>query len=138
MQVISFNFTKISAERLKLDKKIMMKGDMKINTDISFSTIEKEKFEVIGEDIIKAKFTFSVNHEPDIAKMVLEGFLILRMDKKQMDELLKAWKSKKIPEQTNLGLLNFVMQKCNLKALQLEEELNLPPHFSMPRISKKN
>jgi len=30
------------------------------------------------------------------------------------------------------------MAKCNIKALQLEDELNLPTHIRLPRLAKEN
>jgi len=32
-------------------------------------------------------------------------------------------------------LFNFIMNKCNIKALYLEDEMGLPLHIPLPKIS---
>jgi hypothetical protein len=36
-----------------------------------------------------------------------------------------------------LGIFNFIMVKCNVKALYLEDEMNMPLHVPMPRLTKE-
>ena len=49
--------------------------------------------------------------------------------------LKKDWKKKKFNHPVKLPLFNFIMEKCNLKALQLEEEVSLPFHIPMPKLA---
>ena len=44
---------------------------------------------------------------------------------------------KKIPEKFKEIIFNSIFRKCNLKALQFEEELNLPPHLPLPSFKIK-
>lgn len=111
--------------------------EKKVTTNIEFSDVQKEKFDLLSEDVVRVHFSSTISYEPKLASISFTGFLVLKLDKKQMAELLKSWKDKKIPPEMNLSLLNLVLQKSTIKALQLEEELNLQPHFGLPRISKK-
>jgi len=45
------------------------------------------------------------------------------------------WKNKKISDDIRMPLFNMILTKCNLKALQFEEEFALPTHVPMPRLS---
>ncbi len=137
MQIIGFNFTKISAERFEMPKRGPSVQEKKVTTNIEFSDVQKEKFDLLSEDVVRVHFSSTISYEPKLASISFTGFLVLKLDKKQMAELLKSWKDKKIPPEMNLSLLNLVLQKSTIKALQLEEELNLQPHFGLPRISKK-
>ncbi len=130
MQIIGFNLTKILVER---EEKFDGKLEVKQNIDIS--NVSKEKVPFSDGDAIKIKFNYNVTYDPDFAKLNLEGYLILMVDKEETKKFLKSWKDKKLPEETKVSLFNFIMSKCNIKALNLEDELNLPLHVPMPRIN---
>jgi len=130
MQIIGFNLTKILVER---EEKIEGKLEVKQNIDIS--DVSKEKIPFSEGEAIKIKFNFTVTYDPDFAKLNLEGYLILMVDKDEIKKFLKSWKNKKLPDETKVSLFNFIMGKCNIKALNLEDELNLPLHVPMPRIN---
>lgn len=130
MQIIGFNLTKILVER---EEKIEGKLEVKQNIDIS--DVSKEKIPFSEGDAIRIKFNFTVTYDPDFAKLNLEGYLILMVDKDEIKKFLKSWKNKKLPDESKVSLFNFIMGKCNIKALNLEDELNLPLHVPMPRIN---
>jgi hypothetical protein len=60
------------------------------------------------------------------------GNLIISIESKESKEVLKQWKDKKLPEEFRLNIFNVILKKVSLKALQFEEELNLPPHIPLP------
>ena len=37
----------------------------------------------------------------------------------------------------DIGLVNTILAKCNVKALSLEQEVNLPPHMNLPKVGQK-
>lgn len=135
MRVVGFNFTKISIENLKQ----VTKG-FKINTEIDVPEIKSANLKVspfkTKDELIEAKFIYSVNYEPDFAKVRLEGNILFSIDPKVAKAILKQWKSKKMPEDFRLLLFNVIMRKSTLKALYLEDELNLPLHTPMPSFKK--
>lgn len=131
MQVIGFNFEKISAELKK-----PIKGKIEIKSDIDVKSIEPEKVDLIKDkDILKFKFSFHVDYSPDLAQLKFDGFIIAIVEKDKVKEILKKWKDKKIGEEVRLPIFNLIMTRCSLKALQLEEELGLPTHIPMPKFS---
>ncbi len=130
MQVIGFSFEKISVERKKAPQ-----GKVEINSNINIKSIGPEKIELIKDkDVLKFNFEFSVNYTPDIARVLFEGFILAIIKKEKVKEILKKWKAKKISEEFKLPLFNLILTKCNLKALQFEEELGLPTHVPLPRL----
>ncbi len=132
MRIIGFNFKKIEAERKK-----DLKGKLEIKSNLQIDDIEKDKIEVAGE-ILKFHFDFSIRYEPNFAELSFKGVVLVIPDKlEDIKNILKDWKKKKISEETKIFVLNFVMSKCNLKALQLEEDFSLPSHIPLPRISKQ-
>ena len=130
MQVIGFNFEKIKAERKK-----DIKGNLEIKSNIELKEVTQEKLELVKDkDVIKFSFLFSVNYKPDFADIILEGFVLVILEKEKIKEVLKRWKDKKVPDDIRLPLFNLILTKCNLKALQFEEEFGLPTHIPMPRL----
>ena len=54
---------------------------------------------------------------------------------KGMKGLQVGWnKDKKMPENFRMTLFNLILRKSSLKALQLEEEMNLPTHIQLPTL----
>lgn len=136
MRIIGLNFTKILAEKSP-DFKLA-----EINTNIEFEDIAKEDVGLPKEDSesLKITFKFSVNYSDKEKKdskkgeVVFQGNILLLASKEESKELLKSWKKKELPDQFRISLFNFLLQKCSLRALQLEEEIGLPLHFPLPQL----
>ena len=138
MKILGFNFTKMNIEKISdnLD-------NLKITTGIDISDMNEVKSDLFKskEELIGVKFKYSINYEKDIARIDFEGNLVLLTDEKEAKEVLAQWKEKKIPEAFKLNLFNIILKKSSLKALQFEEEFNLPPHIPLPSFKpaeKKN
>ncbi|MEK6875406.1 MAG: hypothetical protein AABX30_01865 [Nanoarchaeota archaeon] len=132
MKIISFNLTKLSAERFSnLNEKL------KINTNIDIFSIKNADVAILDEkeNIVEIDFNYIIDYDPKIAIIDFKGKIWASLDKKQKKQLLDGWKDKKILDEIRIPLLNFIFQKSNIRALQLEEELGLPLHLPMPRLS---
>jgi hypothetical protein len=132
MRIIGFNLSKVSVER-----KEKLEGKLEIKQNIDIKEVEKDKIPISNEEVFKIKFRFNVDYGNDFAKLELEGTVVLLPEKQEGKKFLTAWKDKQIPEEFRAPLFNFIMTKCNLKALTLEDELGLPLHLPMPKISPK-
>jgi hypothetical protein len=135
MKVIGFNIEEVVGKKA---------ADLKrynINTDVTFSNVEKAKLDVLKDnETIKVGFKFLVsykdaeNKEEKSNEISILGSLLLMVDKELSKEFLKSWKNKEIPKDKMITLYNFVLRKCSVRALQLEEDLNLQPHIPFPQI----
>jgi len=128
MKILGFNLNKINAEKLKETRE-----GIKINTSIDILDIKEAKSELLNtpEKILGVNFNVFIIYEPEIAKITFSGGLLLTLEKKPFDEVIKKWKEKQLPEDFRMDLFNFILTKSNIKALQLEEELNLPYHIPL-------
>jgi len=131
MKILGFNLTKINVEKFK-DKV----ENLKINTQIDVAEISEVKsdFFKTKEEILAVKFTYGLNYEPEFAKLEFSGNIVLSLDSKTARNVLKQWKDKKMPEDFRLPLFNIILRKSSLKALQLEEDMNLPIHMQLPSL----
>lgn len=133
MRVIGFNFTKISAEKLKDSQ-----SKISIKTGVDIKDIKEIKDSVIKlkEDILEVEFAYNVDYVPDFAKVNLKGKMIVSLDDKASKEVLKQWKKQDLPEDFRLFIINVAIKKSSLKALSLEEEIGLPLHIPLPSVRK--
>lgn len=136
MKVIGFNIESISGRKSEELKRF------NINTDVTFNNVEKSKLDVLKDgETLKVGFKFLVNYKDADNKteevkneISILGSLLIMVDKELSKEFLKSWKNKEIPKDKMIGLYNFVLRKCSVRALQLEEDLNLQPHIPFPQV----
>ena len=133
MKIIGFNFDKIHIEKISDTRK-----DLKINTNVDITDVKssKQKLFQTKEEVIEIKFSYEVDYSPDIAKISLSGHVVLLIDSKTAKNFVKEWKNKKLPEEHRLIIFNVIMKKSNLKAIQLEDEMNLTLHISLPSVKE--
>ncbi|MHA1659080.1 MAG: hypothetical protein ACTSUT_08175 [Promethearchaeota archaeon] len=134
MRLVGFNFNKINIEKSSDNFK-----DLKINTNIHISDIKE-----IQQDLFKSKeeflgidFEFTIDYQQDIAKLEFKGKILIAIEQKKAKEILKNWKDKKIDEDFKIVIFNIILKKSNIKAIQLEDDMNLPTHITLPTIRKK-
>lgn len=132
MRIIGFGIKKLLAE-----KNDVKNPQMTLNQNINIKDVSKDKLEVTNEDLININFVFEVAYSDKFGKVEIEGNVVILPDKDELKDFLKFQKEKSIPEQFRAPLFNFILSKCNIKALSLEDELNLPYHVQMPKIGLK-
>ena len=135
MKVVGFNLSKISAEK----KENFSSG--KIHSNIELLDLKKDEIEFLKEASglnVKFKHTIDYHQNDDddnkLAEIQFEGALILTLPSNEADEILEKWKDKKLPLEFKTPLYNFILKRCTLKAVQLQDELNVPTHIKMPAI----
>lgn len=134
MQIIGFNFTKISIE-----KQEKLEGKLDLKQNINIDSIEKDKISISNQEVLNTQFTFSIDYNNgDFAKVEIKGKIIILPDKNELKSILDSWKKKDISNDFKLFIFNFILSKCNIKSLQLEDELNLPFHIQLPKLNAKS
>lgn len=130
MRIIGFNLTKILAE-----KQEKAKEKIQIDQNINIKNISEEKIPISEESALKVSFNLSIVYSDGYAKIEFEGSVLVLVDKNELKKFLDSWKDKKIPEKERIPIFNFIMSKCNIKSLVLEDEMALPLHLPLPRLS---
>ena len=130
--IVGFGFTKLSAER-----KEAAKGKIDINNNVTIKNVEEAdiSFGSNKQNVIKFIFEFTSKYEPNVGMILFEGELLYMEDPKKTKEILTSWKKdKKVPKELMAGLLNTILTKCNIQALILSQEINLPAPIPMPKV----
>jgi hypothetical protein len=135
MTVIGFSFTKMLVE-----KNNPVKGKVSINNNVGIKSLEESKLNIdSSRRALKLEFEFSSTYEPNIGKIHFDGEVIYLVDKDKAEEAIKNWKkNKKIEKDMMTNVLNNVLVKCNIQALILSKDMNLPPPIPLPKVGDKN
>lgn len=135
MAIIGFNFKKITAERKNYDQGAIstsLKLDIKEITPIKDSPFK-------DKEVFSFDFYFGIKYlqnKKEIAEVTFEGSVLYLADKDTAKMIKDQWKDKKLDDNLKTAILNTIMTKCNVKALDLEENLNLPFHLRLPHLQK--
>ena len=139
MPIVGYNLTNIQAQKLRpLDAK---DKDIKIQSKLGILDVKEEKLPTgkTKTDGLRFDFEFKLDYQPDIAKIAIEGFIYYLDDQASLKEITKKWsKEKNVPVDIKAIILNTVVLKASIKALQLEQEVNLPPHMQFPSLKPAN
>jgi hypothetical protein len=134
MRLVSFNFTKINSEKIKSD----LEG-MKVNSSINIGSIEEPKDAPKSKEaFLLIKWNYLIDYEPNIANFDFAGSLIVSEESKKVKKILKDWEDKKLEPEVNMSILNVIMKKVSIKALQMEDDYGLPSHFKFPSLKINN
>ena len=131
MQIVGFSLSKIVIER-----KEDVKGKFKVTSKIDLKDAKEEKIKLVeGKDVVKIDFEYSIGYEPKLAELFFKGFVLIMADPKDAKQIIEDYKKKKnMNADLKIRVLNTIFHKCNLKALELEEDFNLPTHIRLPTI----
>ena len=131
--IVGFGFTKLSAEKGE-----PAKGKIDINNNVSIKDVQEDNFS-LGKDkqqnVLRFIFEFTSKYEPKIGSILFEGDLLYMEEPKRAKEIIGDWKkNKKLPKEMMAGLLNTILTKCNVQALILSQQVNLPPPIPLPKV----
>ena len=136
MKLLGFNLTKIGIEKTKDVVK-----DLKIENKVDISEIKEVNQDILKskDEVLAVKFTYIIDYSPGIAKVHMEGSILVSVESKVAKEVLKGWtsKDKNLPEEFRATIFNIIFRKAGLKAMELEDDMGLPLHIQMPSIRKK-
>jgi hypothetical protein len=144
MQILRFNFSKISAERFP-----DFKGKPKITTNVDFSNFDKQKNDLIkDQEIYKIDFKLVINYSDQeekesgkdkkspskLGEVTFQGHTLIGLSKDDPKDILKSFKKNEIPITVREFFLNLILSKCAAKALDLEDQIHLPYHIPLPKV----
>jgi len=132
MTIVSFNFTKIEAE-----KKEVSKGKLNISNNVTIQKVEEKDLSLGSQKqkVLCFTFEFTSKYEPNAGNIKLVGNVLYMENSKKVKEILDDWKNdKKLPKDIMTKILNVVLNKSNVQALILSDQVNLPPPVPLPKV----
>jgi hypothetical protein len=133
MAIVGFNFTKILLERGE-----KFSGNLSIKNNVAVKSVDEKDFNV-GKSTQKGivfKVEYTAKYEPDAATISIAGEVLFLTEPKKIKTIVSGWKDgQKIEPELMQQVLNAALNKCNIKALILSQDLNLPPPIPLPRVN---
>ncbi|MBW3011900.1 hypothetical protein KY311_01830 [Candidatus Woesearchaeota archaeon] len=132
MALVGFNFLKISGERTG-----ELKGKINVNNNVILRKIQKSALGLnLGTDQgIEVGFEFSSKYSPEVGQIVMTGNILLLEKKDVAETILSTWeKEKKLPPRLMQQVFSTILRKCNIKALNMAEDLGLPSPIKLPDV----
>ncbi|MCK4589838.1 MAG: hypothetical protein KAT77_05310 [Nanoarchaeota archaeon] len=134
MAIIGVNITKIDAER-----KDPQGGKISINNNISITNVEEKDLSLgsAKQKGLKFIFLFKCDYVPDVGRINLEGNVMFLAPAEKVKDVLESWKkNKNVPAEMMEPILNAALNKCNIEAIKLSQDINLPTPVPMPRLQR--
>jgi len=132
MVVIGFNFTKLLGEKTAPTKgKINIRNNVVV-TDVEESSLALEK----NKKALNVLFRFNSTYDPEIAQIIIEGNVLFMEDDKKTDALFAEWKKdRRMSRDVMTEIINTILARCNIQALIMSRDLNLPTPIPLPKIT---
>tara|TARA_Y100000310_G_C20653814_1_gene800908 strand:+ start:433 stop:873 length:441 start_codon:yes stop_codon:yes gene_type:complete len=131
--IVGFNFNKINIER----KKKLVKG-MKVKYNMDITKVSEQDYPAPSpqQGILNFDFNFTVGYGENIADLAIHGTVSYMIPKEEMKKVMELWnKTKKLPKEISVPIINLILDRSNIKALELEQDLSLPTHLPMPSVN---
>jgi hypothetical protein len=132
MNVVGFLMKEITAHREE-----KLEGNININNKVNLKDVEEDEIPSLGRKCLIVKYEFSTEYlsprRKKLAEIKIRGDVLLLV--KNPSKIVETWKKeKKLPEELNFVVMNYVLKKGILKAMTISEDLQLPPPIPMPVI----
>jgi hypothetical protein len=135
MTVVGVHIRKITAE-----KNIKSGADkVGINNNISVKDITERDFSMgnTKQKGLRFSFVFKCKYTPDVGNIDLEGDVLYLGEEEVAKRITKEWKDKKkVAGEIMEPVLNSALNKCNIEALKISQDINLPSPIPMPRLER--
>lgn len=133
MAIVGFNFEKIVAE-----KNEPISGRINISNNVAIKNVGETDLSLgkASQKGVKFDFEFTSTYDPKIGNILLKGNVLFVDEAKKIKEILSAWKkNKNIPQDIMSNLMNTILNKCNIEALILSRDINLPAPVPLPKVN---
>lgn len=134
MGIIGFNFSKINVEKIK-----PVSGKVNISNNVALRDVESMKLPdaVNNQSGLRFLFNFVSKYEPGVGHIELQGEVLYFEKNDKTKAILDGWKkNKKIEGKVMESVMNTILAKCNIQALILSRDINLPPPVQLPKVAR--
>ncbi|MBW2963566.1 hypothetical protein KY306_02220 [Candidatus Woesearchaeota archaeon] len=135
MAIVGINLTKINAE-----KKEAKGGKVSINNNISIKNVEEKDLSLGAskQKGLRFNFLFKCEYAPEVGSINLEGSVMFLADAVKNKAIKEGWdKGKNVAPEIMESVLNSALNRCNIEAIKISQDMNLPSPVPMPRLQRK-
>jgi len=136
MTLVGFHFKKMLTE-----KKKSISGKVNAKSNVAITKIQEAKLNMGSSKQAGAEFTFkfTIEYEPGIGNTELEGAFVYMADEKKVKAVIARWKKdQKLEADVIQEVYNHILNRCNIQALILAKDMQLPAHINLPRVNAES
>ena len=131
--IVGFGFTKVGVERHPTQTPVQK---VRVVNDVDIKDVRETPLPVNNRKAVSVDFEFIIKYEPNVAQISIAGSVLYMGDDAKVKATIEGWKkTKKLDKDVSVEILNMVLAKCNIKALELSQDVNLPTHLPLPRVT---
>ena len=132
MPIVGMKLDSISGSR----EKTHMKGEVKINSSPRVISVKEITVPGMKKKVLEMGFDFLTKYDPSLGEIQIKGELLYDSDSRA--KILSHWKkSKKLPREVDIEILNHLFRHCLLRMANLAEMVQLPPPLRFPIVKPK-
>lgn len=136
MPVIGINLRSIESSREE-----EIKGNLKVNNSPKIKDVELKSVGSLDRDALSLDFDYTCSYateedEETVAEIKIKGEVIFLVE--DPEEVIEGWEEdKKLPDEVVIPTINSLMRKSLTKAINISEDLQLPPPIRFPMAKKQ-
>lgn len=133
--IVGINFKNIEVNRFSVPK-----GQLRIDSNTKILDVAETKIPWAKEKVVSIGFTFQTRYwvekeKLDVGSIILSGEVLY---KDKISEIKKTWQKKKaLPEDINIKVINGILRRAIVRAVDLSEVVGLPPPIGIPVVKSK-
>ncbi len=122
-------------EKINVERKGRPMGNVKVKHNLNIDSVTERTLTALGKrKSLDIRFTFTVSYEPSLGNITIIGNVLYSDNDAKLANVMEHWKSKKkVIREASIEVVNSILARCNIKSLQLAEDLNLPYHMPLPK-----
>lgn len=132
MAIVAFSYKKMEVERTGSPS-----GQINIQNNVNITDVKEADLNIgkSSQKALRFTFEFTSSYQPDIAEIKFVGDVVDLRDEESIKEVLDEWKkNEKVPTDMMKNVVSTILDKCNVQAIILAKEMNLPAPVPLPKV----
>lgn len=131
MAIVSMGYTKVLAEKARKKHD----GQITIKNNIAITNVTEGSSAQAAQKAIMFSFSFQTEYSPGVGNITIEGFVVDIQEEAKAKEVLMMWdKHKRVEKDITQKVVALILDKCNIKALVLSQDVSLPSPIPLPTV----
>ena len=131
--IIGINLDSIEAKKIE-----NLSGNIRIDNNTSIKNVSQVKVPVTTEKVSKIDFEFRTQYTHSKKVVGYITFTGSVLYKGNIENIHTSWKDeRKLPDDVAMVVMNNILRKCISRAIDISEQIMLPPPINLPSVKPK-
>ena len=131
MAIVSMGYTKVLAEKARKKND----GQITIKNNIAITNVAEGSSAQSAQRAIMFSFSFQTEYSPEVGNITIDGYVVDIQEDAKAKEILMMWNEhKRVDKDITQKVVAVILDKCNIKALVLSQDVGLPSPIPLPTV----